>query len=187
MVENGKTLYAWNFINIEKLDVPLQLSNFRGRSQWVSLDSLQPFTSTLPGCDLRETCNFFIDRLSRADQKKLEDRAHALDGHEIVIGSTCSGTDICVGIMNATMQAINQRFKVPRPNSNSNCMFQRVLTLYSYGNERTMVFNSVMLLGLISRIYSRQQRNTLLSMLLAMAVTMTRYISPYIKIYTDVF
>ena len=88
-------------------------SLFRGRSSWVKLGELARYQDQdVPGLDLQETCKFFVNRLSSQDRQKLGERLQSLDGCEVVIGSTCSGTDICVSIMQATMQKLSQMFEV---------------------------------------------------------------------------
>ena len=89
------------------------LPPFRGRSSWVKLGELARYQDQdVPGLDLQETCKFFVNRLSSQDRQKLGERLQSLDGCEVVIGSTCSGTDICVSIMQATMQKLSQMFEV---------------------------------------------------------------------------
>ena len=111
----NKSLFVWNFQDLKKFSIPLELPPFRGRSIWVSLSELKPHVETpIPGMDLRETCEFFLNRLPTNDYEKLGDRLRALDGCSISVGSTCSGTDICVGMMKATIAKLNEVFNASR-------------------------------------------------------------------------
>ena len=113
VAQKKKKLHVWNFYGLQRLDVPLELPPSRGRSMWISLHDLRPFVDkAIPGMDLHETCDFFIKRLSDFDSNKLGERIRALDGKTITIGSTCSGTDICVSVMKATMAKLNEVFGV---------------------------------------------------------------------------
>ena len=100
---------------LEESQYSFELPLFRGRSIWVSLSELKPHVETpIPGMDLRETCEFFLNRLPPNDYEKLGDRLRALDGCSISVGSTCSGTDICVGMMKATIAKLNEVFNASR-------------------------------------------------------------------------
>ena len=113
VLEEKKPLYSWVFTHVQEFDIPLMLPPFRGRSSWVKLGELARYQDQdVPGLDLQETCKFFVNRLSSQDRQKLGERLQSLDGCEVVIGSTCSGTDICVSIMQATMQKLSQMFEV---------------------------------------------------------------------------
>lgn len=113
VVQERKKLYVWNFRDLKKLDVPLELPPFRGRSLWVALPELKPYVDRrLPGMDLCETCEYFINRLSDNEFEKLGERLRALHGRTVSIGSTCSGSDICVPVMQATLEKLNEVFKV---------------------------------------------------------------------------
>lgn len=91
----------------------MQAPNLRGRSFWTNLEEL-PFhyAVLLPGPNLAETCKYFVRRLPEHELGVLKERLHKLDGQTISIGSTCSGSDICVCIMKSTMQKLSEMFGV---------------------------------------------------------------------------
>ena len=113
VVTDKKKLYVWNLVDMKELDTPLELPPFRGRSIWIRLAELKPYvTREVPAMDLCETCEFFVKRLPEPEFQQLEKRIRALDGKTISIGSTCSGTDICVSMMKATMAKLSEMFGV---------------------------------------------------------------------------
>ena len=125
-----KSLYVWNFFDLVKISTPLELPPFRGRSMWINLNKLKPHVEKpIPGMDLHETCEFFINRLNEYDYEKLGKRFRLLGGHTISIGSTCSGTDICVGMMKATVEKLNEKFNASRYDSEM-CLFLQYLNIY---------------------------------------------------------
>ena len=122
---------------LEESQYSFELPLFRGRSIWVSLSELKPHVETpIPGMDLRETCEFFLNRLPPNDYEKLGDRLRALDGCSISVGSTCSGTDICVGMMKATIAKLNEVFNASRHHL---VHFVASGCIYIYTNEITGV------------------------------------------------
>ena len=115
VAKEKKKLYVWTFIDMKRLAIALEMSASRGRTMWISLHALKPYVDNRnPGMDLRETCEFFNNRLPDDEYRKLGERIRALDGKTISIGSTCSGTDVCVNVMKATMAKLNEVCGVSR-------------------------------------------------------------------------
>ena len=113
VTKEKKKLYVWTFVEVKSMDTVLELPPSRGRCVWVDLNDLKPYVDKkAPAMDLRETCEFFINRLPDHDFHKMEERLRALDGKTISIGSTCSGTDICISMMKATMAKLGEMFGV---------------------------------------------------------------------------
>ena len=111
LVQDKKKLYRWALQDICALPQPLQAQQVKGRAMWVDLGTLKPYLEpTLPQPDLRETCAHFVSMLSESDKAKLARRLESLDGRTITIGSTCSGTDVCVCVMNRTFEALCEQF-----------------------------------------------------------------------------
>ena len=111
--QEKKQLYAWEFSNAQKLLVPYGMRPFRGRSMWVRMSQLKPHEAKpLPGLDLRETCAYFLDRLGSVDLAQLEQCVRRLDQKVIHVGSTCSGTDVCINVVRATFEILNKKFNV---------------------------------------------------------------------------
>ena len=114
VAKDKKSLYVWHFGQVQKLVVPFKMKPFRGRSMWVRMSELKPLESKpMPGLDLQETCEYFINRLSSTDRTRLQECVQKLDGKVIRVGSTCSGTDICVNIVKATFKKLSEMFGVP--------------------------------------------------------------------------
>ena len=113
VVQDKKPIFRWVFADFLKYELPLQVNSFRGKTMWTTMGQLQPHVATdLPSPDLQQTCEYFVQRLSKTKKTLLRTRLAALDGCTVSIGSTCSGTDICVSIMQCTMAALNKMFNV---------------------------------------------------------------------------
>ena len=112
-VVNKKKIFNWVLHDVCKLEKPLQTPVSRGRALWVDITKLKFHVPIpLPEPDLKDTCEYFVNRLSDRDRASLKERLQALDGRTISFGSTCSGTDICVPIMKCTFQKLNEMFDV---------------------------------------------------------------------------
>ena len=115
IVHNKKPLYQWILEDIVELKQPLQGPSSRGKATWVNIAKLKSFVEReVPEPDLRETCKYFVDRLSEEDRNILGERLRQLDGHTVTMGSTCSGTDVCVCVMKSTFQILGQLFDATR-------------------------------------------------------------------------
>ena len=115
IVHNKKPLYQWILEDIFELKQPLQGPSSRGKAMWVNIAKLKSFVEReVPEPDLRETCKYFVDRLSEEDRNILGERLRQLDGHTVTMGSTCSGTDVCVCVMKSTFQILGQLFDATR-------------------------------------------------------------------------
>ena len=78
------------------------------RSQLVNDDG------EIPEMRLGSTAGFFVRRLSEADTALLRTTLQHLDGKTITMGSTCSGTDVIVPVVEHTFAALNQIFGASR-------------------------------------------------------------------------
>lgn len=56
---------------------------------------------------LRDTARFFLNQLQRQHQENIAGIAHNLRGRTIRVGTTCSGTDICLAVLRHTLDAIS--------------------------------------------------------------------------------
>ena len=115
ILQQKKKLYSWTFANLQQLSEPLQAPVVRGKASWVSMESLRPHQKEhVPGPDLQETCEYFFNRLPKKDKQLLQERMESLDGCTISVGSTCSGTDICICLVKSTVKKLCQIFNVTR-------------------------------------------------------------------------
>eukprot|EP00435_Cladocopium_sp_Y103_P062591 s202_g24.t1 len=113
VVKECKKLYAWNFDQMHLLDHPKQLNPFRGKCLWTKTTELGQHKSIdLPGLDLRETGAFFINRLEKNELQRIKELCLKLHNKTITVGSTCSGTDICINVVNATIETLCKLFQV---------------------------------------------------------------------------
>ena len=110
IAESSKVLYVWNFYDLCKLKVPLKCDRTRGRSMYLCLDKLERHRATKVGLDLRDTCDFFLHRLSKQHKRQLKELCKKLDKKVVTIGSTCSGTDVCVNVVKATFERLSREF-----------------------------------------------------------------------------
>lgn len=60
-----------------------------------------------PNADLMETAMHFVDLLSPENRSTLSELLRSLDGKNLRIGTTCSGTDIAVTVVRKTIAALN--------------------------------------------------------------------------------
>ncbi|CAE7388440.1 mdn1, partial [Symbiodinium sp. CCMP2592] len=66
----------------------------------------------IPALSLRDTARYFLQRLSEADRGKLSANVKGLNGCEIKLGSTCSGTDVCTNVFKHTLQFLAEQHQV---------------------------------------------------------------------------
>ena len=115
VVKEGKKLYAWNFDHMHRFDDPMQLHHFRSKCLWMKMKDLVPHKSIhVPELDLRETGAFFLNRLPKKELHRIKELCLKLHNKVITVGSTCSGTDICVNVVKATFQTLCKMFQVSR-------------------------------------------------------------------------
>ena len=111
VLQDKKPIYQWVLDDITELTTPLQAPTFRGRSIWIDMTLLSAFVElAVPSPDLRETCEYFVKKLTPAERQKSYQRLQALDGRTITVGSTCSGSDVCVCVMKSTFNKLCQLF-----------------------------------------------------------------------------
>ena len=113
VLKGKKSIFEWSFSNVlvpgDKLRVPRSGS----KSYWLEGAKLQRQpTSEFPEMNLRSTAGYFVRKLSATDRESLKATLKAMDGKTISYGSTCSGTDVCVCVMESTFAELSELFGV---------------------------------------------------------------------------
>ena len=115
---DGGKLYTWNFFDFHHLPEALQLqetSSGRGRNpccRTVKHSNLKLWREPHLVLSLECSAKFFLRSLPPASIEALRSFAYRWDGHTIRVGTTCSGTDICVIVFKKTIEVIAEFFKV---------------------------------------------------------------------------
>jgi hypothetical protein len=113
LIKEKKSLYLWEMIGVKRFEKPMKI---RGKlyfksckiplSRLVSQDDL-----IIPSPNLKETAMYFMNLLSAEDQQRLKETMDHLDTCVVKVGSTCSGTDIAVSVIKATIAAFAEHFQ----------------------------------------------------------------------------
>ena len=95
----------------------------------------------IPTLSLRETARFFLQRLSEADRGKLSATIKGLNGCQIKLGSTCSGTDVCVNVFRHTLQFLAEQHQATIEHS-----IVLLCTVYTvlYSSSRILQYSTVL-------------------------------------------
>ena len=105
-----KALFEWVFDRVASFDSPMLVRTWRGKTTMISIDDLQTFNGNIPDMSLRSTAEFFVNRLSANDKKKLAQTMKSLHGKTIRVGTTCSGTDVIIPVLNCTFDTLSRLF-----------------------------------------------------------------------------
>ena len=115
-LRSNKGLYVWQMENLVPFPVATRIpTGNRSKAFWLPKSSLQRCDSqlqALPAMSLDQTAAWFVSKLDSSDRAALENTAKLLDGITISVGSTCSGTDICVPVVQATLRHLSKLFQV---------------------------------------------------------------------------
>eukprot|EP00435_Cladocopium_sp_Y103_P014574 s3958_g3.t1 len=108
--QNSKTLWSWQVVSIQPLGKAKELSwmdnRFRNRIFKLDMSSVarnpQP-KMVLSDLTLKQSAQFMFGRWPRERQQLLVKQLKALDGKCLRVGTTCSGSDICVAVIMQTL------------------------------------------------------------------------------------
>ena len=111
-LKEWKKLYIWEISDLivyeKKMLVPVKPRN-HGRPFRIALKSVTELPSSEPlPMDLKATADHFVSRLSSTCREILKCSLGKLNGRTLRIGTTCSGSDICVTVVKQTVQYLNQ-------------------------------------------------------------------------------
>ena len=115
-LQAGKTVCKWTLRMIKVFDqgirVRLTTQKFRNRHWACQRQMLTSGLHILPPqrASLYETAPFFFKLLSSPDYDLLRQTALMLDGKKIRVGSTCSGSDICIIALKSVLRQMNREF-----------------------------------------------------------------------------
>ncbi len=109
-----KALYQWSLTDVQTLSSPMMVRARRGRTTLISSDDLETFDGQIPSMSLKSTAEFFVNRLSCNDTKKLATVLQKLDGKTIRVGTTCSGTDVIIPVLSCTFETLSRMFNETR-------------------------------------------------------------------------
>ena len=110
-----KKSFFWRFKDIFTFEEPMKNVDFskkRGPSRLIHISYEQACRPRSPpkSADLGETAKFFLSKLPEPQRKAAFELGEKLSGgaSEIRVGTTCSGTDICISVLRATLDHISQ-------------------------------------------------------------------------------
>ena len=107
-------VWVWNFSNVVRLTKTFMPENFtfKGNMQLFAPSSLVTTEHQMDvSMCLGSTAEYFIGRLSSEDKQLLQEAMLKLDGSVIRVGTSCSGTDICVPVVVKTLEVLSKMFK----------------------------------------------------------------------------
>ena len=113
ITKKGRPVYKWY---LTKVEVPSQkVLAPPGRGTWSFVPAARvPQDESeidIPEMNLASTGLYFIRRLAAEDYERLAATAKSMDGKEIRVGTTCSGTDGCLNVLKATVEVMNKEFQ----------------------------------------------------------------------------
>ena len=155
VTKEKRNIYSWSFKSTTLLEEPLQLPlGSRGTHIAVAKSCMTVCKEIpVPEMRLKNTCKYFIQKLSQQDYIKLKETARILDGVVIRTASTCSGTDVCCNIMRETFQCINEEFSVTRLYITYTLSFSIKKYIYIYIQNMYIYIYIYMLLAFLLYIY----------------------------------
>lgn len=131
-MKKNKTIWVWRVSGINVLDEEVRLKfldiapRFKNRPFKVRKEELRQSDQTAAAAHIpkdlsySETAKFFIAQMGDIFAMQLADRIRHLKGRNacIRVGTTCSGSDVCVSVLRQTVQFLNQ-WQDCLPESNS--------------------------------------------------------------------
>ena len=106
-------IVQWVFSGISRFDVKTTIGQLpRGNYSQIPRSMLQQVRIDSPAMSLRASAEFFVDRLDPGDREALATTMQLLHNKCITFGSTCSGTDIIIPVMQHTFQTLSRMFNV---------------------------------------------------------------------------
>eukprot|EP00438_Fugacium_kawagutii_P013863 Skav228403 [mRNA] locus=scaffold3824:14733:31266:- [translate_table: standard] len=114
-INAGHKAFAWQIGNVKPTpqghNVKFVGQKFRSRHFRISKAKLfNGIDISIPKPSLFRTSGFFLKLLSNTAYDKLRKVANALDGHCLRIGTSCSGSDICMVAATALIQELGTEF-----------------------------------------------------------------------------
>ena len=117
-VRNEKEVFIWKISTVQAWDEPKPIrflqAKYRNRHFQVPKRQLMQGSAGMetPRPSLYATSAWFVRLLSISQYQHLKRVALELDGTDLRIGTTCSGSDICIVAIHGLMEAINAEFGV---------------------------------------------------------------------------
>ena len=104
-------LFCWQMDEVSVLDVSSSVAwvdqSYKNRTFTLPVSRLNATEATHPtSLDLRETCEYFVDLCPDVFTKRIVDTLKNLHGGRIRVGTTCSGSDICITVLRQTLQKL---------------------------------------------------------------------------------
>ena len=123
-LDKGYTMFAWHLENPQPASTSLRYTGCK-RGKWKNLRSSQllapavrpastlwfPSSTMLPEPALSSTAHWFIDQMPLEDFEKLKATCQKHSGITVELGTTCSGCDVFVNVVQKTFEALSARFK----------------------------------------------------------------------------
>ena len=114
-MDEKKILYEWGFEDIQRSEGKVVVSRgMRGKYLRIarSMLTIGPTDDNIPELSLQSTAEYFVNKLSAADSRKLQSTMRSLNGKTIKVGSTCSGTDVIIPVVKWTFHTLSRMFNV---------------------------------------------------------------------------
>ena len=132
-LQSKKSLFVWIMKEAKVAGASLLLPKMKGPGQFCKRTALQEASDAIvPDMRLASTAEYFVKKMSVQDREALAARMKQLDGVTIKIGSTCSGTDICVPVMKQTFKKLSAMFGV-------NVQVEHIFSVEYVGIKRSFI------------------------------------------------
>ena len=131
----AKEVWRWETQEISMFDTP-HMAKFidvaprnRNRIFTAKIQDLQPVPAAVPmRLDLTETAQYFSHLMKPADkialQRTFKNLCKSRGGNGVIrVGTTCSGTDVCITVLKQTVEYLNKTEAASKPNSVSTFCF----------------------------------------------------------------
>lgn len=109
LVSRSKVLWAWNVGESEPLSKRFELTwvDARFKNRLFKLDPSKFLQATPNGpksLDLKETAACMLNRLPSETWQVVSQQLQKLHGRTLRVGTTCSGSDICISVIKQTLE-----------------------------------------------------------------------------------
>lgn len=101
---------------MQEPSVPSVVDSKRGRASAIRRSAILPAPDTsgnVAELSLTSTAKHFVSKLSDSDRKQLQSTLQGLNGKCIKVGTTCSGTDVAIPVLECTFRALCEMFQAP--------------------------------------------------------------------------